>query len=108
MKKQLLGACACAALLLIFSQGQAFAQTWENNTVRNSDFELEDFGTWTTTGNNGNTGIIKYTVLENNLSWCLKRKPGTPNGNGGFETTVYLEAGRTYAFDADIAGVATC
>lgn len=108
MKKLLFGVCLCAALLLLFSQGQASAQTWENDTVRNGDFELEDFGLWDLNGNNDKVAIIEYPVVDWIMSWCLKRKPGTPIGNGGFAITVYLEAGRTYAFDADIAAIATC
>lgn len=104
MKKLLVGAGVCL-LFLFASQSDALAQT----ATPNGDIELEALGSWKLFGNNTVQGVVKYDVNgDGNNSWCWRRKPGTDGCNGGIEQDVYLIAGVTYQFDADVAFKCTC
>ena len=105
----LLGAGVAVLLLFFWSPGMAKAQ----NTVPNGDFEVQDLGPWTMTGDNGWTTMKLYDTDGDGVdSWCWKRKPGTDNGqpfgNGGLEQEVYLIQGVTYDFSCWVAYLCTC
>jgi len=99
MLKPIVAAVAAAAVLLLFAPSPAVAQ----DMALNGNFELQDYGPWTIYGGNTGTSLVQDDVNNNGTAtWCLERKPGTPDGNGGIQQDVLLVAGVTYQFDADI------
>jgi len=99
MKIVSLPAALGAIALLFFCSGPLFAQ----GAVFNGDFEIGSYSPmWTLTGNNVNTEVVIWETKPGNLSYSLKRRPGSPNGNGGFEQSVALQGGVKYVFSADV------
>ncbi len=104
MKILLAGAGLCL-LFFVAPQPEAMAQT----AVPNGDLELESLGPWDLFGDNAVQAVVQTDVNGNGSpSWCWRRKPGTDGCNGGFLQDVYLIAGVTYQFDADVAYKCTC
>jgi len=104
MRVLLAGAGLCL-LFLFVPQPEVMAQT----AVPNGDLELEARGPWTLFGDNLVEDVVEYDVNGDGVrSWCWRRKPGTDGANGGFQQDVYLIAGVTYQFDADVAYKCSC
>jgi hypothetical protein len=108
MKKGMLGAGLAVLLLFFLAPGTALGQ----NVVPNGDIELRSLGPWETTGSTSGTAFVLYDVDGiGGTSFCYKRRPGySPfgGGDGGIVQTVYLVAGVTYQFEADVCYVCTC
>jgi hypothetical protein len=102
MKKFQLRLLWSAAALLLMAAAPLNAQ----EIACNGDFELNDWEPmWTLTGGNAHTQIAMFQTVIGVNSLCLKRRPGTPNDNGGIAQTVHLMEGVVYHFGADIAAV---
>lgn len=72
--------------------------------VYNGDFETETLTSyWALTGDNQHTEIATFDTVQMQFSPCLKRRPGTPDDNGGIAQKVHLFGGMKYHFTADIA-----
>ena len=100
MKWSLMVACFSVALLIFLFSPAATAQ----EMVYNGDFATGSYNDgWTLFGGNQYTQMAVFQVTYGDTSWCLKRRPGPPNSNGGIETTVGLLGGVTYSFSANIA-----
>lgn len=77
---------------------------WAQSPVINGDFETGAYTPkWTLTGGNTYTTMAKFNLPYGHNTWCLKRRPGSPSSNGGFEQQVFLVEGISYLFTADIA-----
>ncbi len=102
MKRILFRAALGAVVLIGFCAGSLYAQ----NVAFNGDFETGSYSPmWTLTGGNQQTLIAKFQVKIGDYSYCLKRRPGKYNDNGGFEQEVHLFEGVLYQFKADIASM---
>jgi hypothetical protein len=87
-----------AALLVCAVQAEA------QNIAFNGDFETADYNHgWTLTGAGGDAEVVVFDTVMGEQSLCLRRCPGEPSNNGGFEQEVHLLGGVTYDFSADIA-----
>ena len=102
MKKLIIGA-ACLTLVFLF-QGGVLAQ----NVVPNGDFELKAQGQWDLIGNNNGASCEVYNTSATGKSWCWRRAPGTPSGNGGHSMDIHLVGGVAYAINIDVCYLATC
>ncbi len=102
MKKLIIGA-ACLTLVFLF-QGGVLAQ----NVVPNGDFELKAQGQWDLIGNNNGASCVVYNTSGTGNSWCWRRAPGTPSGNGGLSMDIHLVGGVAYAINIDVCYLATC
>ena len=72
--------------------------------VFNGDFETGSLSHgWNLTNGNELTETAVFGTVMGSPSLCLKRCPGTPLNNGGFEQQVHLLGGVTYTFSANIA-----
>ena len=72
--------------------------------VFNGDFETESYSPmWNLTGGNLHTEIATFETVLGQNSTCLKRRPGTPEDNGGIGQLVHLFGGMQYSFTANIA-----
>ena len=100
MKKLCLFLFICTAAFVVLSTIPLRAQ----EVVFNGDFETESYSPmWTLTGGNLHTEIAVFQTVLGQNSNCLKRRPGTPDDNGGIQQQVHLFAGITYKFSANIA-----
>ena len=100
MKRGLITACLGAAFLLFLGVVDADAQ----QVVYDGDFETGSFApAWTLFGGNTYTQIVTFQTKLGQTTLTMKRRPGTPNSNGGIKTQVHLMAGTTYLFSADVA-----
>jgi len=101
LRRILSGAALATAAFLFLASGPAWGQS--EGAVLNGDFETGAYAPqWTLTGGNSHTQIVKWATSAEETSWCLKRRPGNPE-NGGIQQNVYLMAGITYIFSADVA-----
>lgn len=92
--------CFGVAALLFICASPLQAQ----NVVFNGDLEMEAIQpAWTLTGGNSNTTVVKFQTVSGENSWCVKRRPGTPNDNGNIEQQVHLIAGLDYNVKVDVA-----
>ena len=99
MIKGCLFTAAGLLLLLVASPAPLHAQ----DMAINGNFELEALGPWSLFNNNAHSSLLVYdTSGDGTSSWCVERKPGKPNDNGGIEQDVLLVGGVTYQFDADV------
>lgn len=95
---------AAACLLILFSAVELQAQS----VAVNGDFETNSISpSWELYGGNTYTQVASYQTVAGVTSLCLKRRPGTPNSNGGISQDVHLIGGMSYRFSANIACVET-
>lgn len=95
-------AAACVLILLSAAELQA-----QNVTV-NGDFETSSITpTWELFGGNTYTQIATFQTVVGVPSLCMKRRPGSPNSNGGISQWVHLIGGKNYTFSASVACVET-
>lgn len=102
MKWVKLFACLSAVTLIFISGTPSQAQ----NIVFNGDFETESITPkWTLTGGNANTTVAKFQTVSGVYSWCMKRRPGSPNDNGGIEQDIHLIENVNYLVEVNVAVV---
>jgi len=102
MKRAKVFACFGAIALLYMCATPLQAQ----NVVLNGDLETESIlPLWGLHGGNSNTTMVKFQTVVGVNSWCMKRRPGSPNDNGGIEQEVHLIGGIDYSIVVNVAVV---
>lgn len=88
------------ALSVLFGAGELYAK----GAVINGDIETQSLTPfWTVIGGSSANEIVLFSTKPGLPTYCLKRKIGPPANNGAIEQKVFLKAGATYIFSADIA-----